>query len=169
MRAYQSAEDGYMTCPEALRLFDLYQEALTALHASRLRLPDAEDYPSSFAKASRARSDYSKHVELHGCRTTRMSTEPDGMQDWLRAEVDRARIAYQQASQTYTRFLDIAADTEVSTDGILAQEQARRIRTESLQAYSTAVKRLADYVLRKKVPDNVRKLTSRTPPDGTQV
>lgn len=58
-----------MACPEALRLFDVYQEALISFHAARLRLPDAGDYETCFEKLSRARAAYWKHVEEHGCRT----------------------------------------------------------------------------------------------------
>jgi CheY-like chemotaxis protein len=58
-----------MSCPDALHLFDLYQQALMAFHGARKRLQDYGDYEWCFAEARRARAEYWKHVEAHGCRT----------------------------------------------------------------------------------------------------
>jgi CheY-like chemotaxis protein len=56
-----------MSCLDALRLFDLYQQALIAFHEARKGLHDSGAY--RFAVAEQARAEYWKHVEAHGCRT----------------------------------------------------------------------------------------------------
>jgi CheY-like chemotaxis protein len=59
-----------MSCPDALHLFDFYQQALIAFHKSRDSCRDGGDYERCFEEARRARAEYWKHVEAHGCRTT---------------------------------------------------------------------------------------------------
>lgn len=58
-----------MSCSHALRLFDIYQQALIAFHEARTRFPAAADHEGCFAEARRARAAYWKHLEEHGCRT----------------------------------------------------------------------------------------------------
>jgi hypothetical protein len=144
-----------MICPEAVRLFDLYQEALTRFHAARLGFPDAEDYEASFSKLGAARSQYWSHIEEHGCRMPPVATEPADIEEQLRADVQRAWAAYEEAAETCRHRLETAGYPGETSDGEMAHEQAIRHREEALLEYRAAFRRFADYLMDKRVPEDI--------------
>ena len=144
-----------MPCPEAVRLFERYQEALTRFHAARLRLSDAGDYASRYAEAGRARTEYWQHIQAHGCRMEADGTEKCDVESQLRAEMQEAHQHYKRAAEEYRNLMELSADVGYTSDGAVAQQQARRLHAQASTAYRFAVRRYADYVLQKKEPEHL--------------
>jgi hypothetical protein len=58
-----------MTCPESLRLLDLYVAALEKFHDGWEAKTDVKLAGTAWTDLIRARQEYLRHVETHGCRT----------------------------------------------------------------------------------------------------
>jgi GrpB-like predicted nucleotidyltransferase (UPF0157 family) len=137
-----------MACPKALLLLDQYYEALKVFHDAR-ESGNSRERDLRFAELSRARMEYWKHVESHGCRTAlnggyRLATEQK-----LREQMEEARKVFNDA---HLQVAEVGTHGESNADRNLAFGQATQAHAKARHDYREAFKRFADYVVHGKLP-----------------
>ena len=142
-----------MVCPKALFLLDSYYAALNTFHTAR-EGGNCRDRDLRFAELSRARMEYWKHVESHGCRRALNGGYHLATEQRLRDEMEQARRRYDDAHQDHTQLAEVAADCWGSSDGALALKKATELHAKARQQYKAAFRRFADYVVHGKPPDD---------------
>ena len=144
-------------CPVAKQLFDFYCAALTEFQDARPPAISTMHVPHSpktereaFARLRTARRQYWSHVTEHGCRqpveapATRLEIERH-----LRIEMKEARREFVAASDQFDELIGIALDSRGTADGVLAREQAKRLRDAAFQRYDQALRQYAEFVVGK--------------------
>jgi hypothetical protein len=139
-----------MVCPKALSFLDQYYEALNAFHSAR-EGGSSGDRDLRFAELSRARMEYWKHVDSHGCRTASNGGYHLATERKLREQMEQARRAFNEAQIRYRELTEIAKDCESASDGTIALGQATRMHAKARQDYREAFKRFTDYVVHGKL------------------
>jgi hypothetical protein len=149
-----------MDCPKAEQLLDTYLAALNEFHDARLLSQaamrcDDPGLPSSqtieleaMARLAAARKQYWSHVAEHGCRLP-VSTSGTRleMESRLRNEMKEARLKFVAASDQFDQLIGIGLDLPGTADGVLAREQATRLREAAFKCYDDALRRYAEFVI----------------------
>lgn len=146
-----------MPCPEAGHLFDLYCRALAEFHDAKLPFSgtaNLSDSPNlerdAFARLKTARIQYWSHVTEHGCRMPVGSSAARlEIERRLRTDMREARREFVAASDQFDQLIGVALDSHGSADGVLAREQAKRLREAAFQRYDAALRRYAEFVVGK--------------------
>jgi hypothetical protein len=137
-----------MVCPKALLLLDQYYEALKVFHNAR-EAGNSRDRDLRFADLSRARMEYWKHVESHGCRKALNGGYHLATERKLREQMEQARQVFNDA---HLQLAEVATDGESNADHNRALGHATTAHAKARHDYREAFKRFADYVVHGKLP-----------------
>ncbi|HEV3329391.1 MAG TPA: hypothetical protein VG096_00310 [Bryobacteraceae bacterium] len=157
-----------MECAVAIRLLEAYTHALHVFQTVQepvpagtlVETPVTNRAPigreEAYLALSRARGIYWKHVQMHGCRLElSRSNRKREIYASLQTDLLEARRRFDGASREYHMLCGVAQDSMGTSDGTYALNRARRIHGTAHEAYTSALQRFTDFVIRGVAPEDV--------------